>query len=67
MLVLTLQKNKAIIIGEQITLRVLEIRGDKVRLGIEAPRDLPVDRVEVREAKRRERGRHDLYDVSSRS
>lgn len=50
MLVLTRRKNEKIIIGDNITLVVVEIRGDKVRLGIEAPQEVPVHREEVREA-----------------
>lgn len=50
MLVLTREPDKAIIIGDDIIITVLEIRGDKVRLGIEAPREIPVHRQEVYEA-----------------
>ena len=47
MLVLSRKKDESIIIRENIVLTVVEIRGDKVRLGIEAPRDVPVHRREV--------------------
>ena len=47
MLVLSRKKNERIVIGDEIVLTVLSIKGDKVRLGIEAPRDLPVHREEV--------------------
>jgi carbon storage regulator len=47
MLVLSRHKNEKIIINKNITITVVEIRGDKVRLGIEAPKDVPVDREEV--------------------
>ena len=47
MLVLSRKKNESIVIGENITITVMEIRGDKVRLGIEAPKDVPVHRQEV--------------------
>ena len=50
MLVLSRKKNESIIINDQITLTVIEIRGDKVRLGIEAPKDVPVHRREVYDA-----------------
>ncbi|MEW4530378.1 MAG: carbon storage regulator CsrA [Maioricimonas sp. JB045] len=53
MLVLSRKKNESIIIDERITITVIEIRGDKVRLGIEAPRDVPIHRSEVYEALRR--------------
>ncbi len=54
MLVLSRKKDEKIVIGDNITLMVIEIRGDKVRLGIEAPRDVTVHREEVYEAIRRE-------------
>ncbi|MFM7130027.1 MAG: carbon storage regulator CsrA [bacterium] len=53
MLVLSRKKNETIIIDDQITVTIVEIRGDKVKLGIEAPPTVSVDRREVWEAKRR--------------
>lgn len=50
MLVLSRKKNETIVINDQITVTVIEIRGDKVRLGIEAPKDVTVHRREVYEA-----------------
>lgn len=50
MLVLSRKKNESIIINDNITITVIEIRGDKVRLGIEAPKDVSVHRREVYEA-----------------
>lgn len=50
MLVLSRKKNEAIVINNDITVTVVEIRGDKVRLGIVAPRETPVHREEVYEA-----------------
>lgn len=50
MLVLSRRKDERIVIGKDITITVLEIRRDKVRLGIEAPSDVPVHRQEVFEA-----------------
>lgn len=50
MLVLSRKKNESIIINDHITLTVVEIRGDKVRLGIDAPKDVTVHRREVYEA-----------------
>ena len=50
MLVLSRKKDESIIIGDHITITVVEIRGDKVRLGIEAPKDISVHRREVYEA-----------------
>jgi carbon storage regulator len=47
MLVLSRKKNESIVIDEKIVITVVEIRGDKVRLGIEAPKEVPVHREEV--------------------
>lgn len=55
MLVLSRRRNESIIINDEITIVVVEIRGDKVRLGIEAPREASVHRREVYDAIRRER------------
>ena len=49
MLVLSRKKNESIVINGKITVTVVEIRGDKVRLGIEAPMEVPVHRQEVYE------------------
>ena len=51
MLVLTRKKGEAIVIAGEITVTVLEIRGDKIRLGVEAPKDIEVNREEVQERK----------------
>ena len=53
MLVLSRKKNESIVINNDITIVVVEIRGDKVRLGVEAPKEVPVHRNEVYEAIRR--------------
>ncbi len=50
MLVLSRKKNESIVINDDITIVVVEIRGDKVRLGVEAPKEIPVHRREVFEA-----------------
>lgn len=50
MLVLSRKKNEQIVLGDDVTITVIEIRGDKVRLGVEAPNSLPVHRREVYEA-----------------
>ncbi|MBA3311731.1 MAG: carbon storage regulator CsrA [Planctomycetota bacterium] len=54
MLVLSRKKDEKIIIGDNITLMVIEIRGDKVRLGIDAPKEVSVHREEVYNAIKRE-------------
>jgi carbon storage regulator len=50
MLVLSRKKNESIVINNDITIVVVEIRGDKVRLGVDAPKEIPVHRREVYEA-----------------
>lgn len=47
MLVLSRKKDESIIIAHNIVVTVVEVRGDKVRLGIVAPKDVPVHREEV--------------------
>ena len=47
MLVLTRKRNQSIMIGDDIELMVLSVAGEKVRLGIQAPRDVPVFRTEI--------------------
>jgi len=54
MLVLSRQRDETIVIGEDIEVTVVDIRGDKVRLGISAPKHVPVHRKEVFEAIKRE-------------
>jgi carbon storage regulator len=50
MLVLSRKKNESIVINNDIIITVVEIRGDKVRLGIIAPKDVPVHRQEIFDA-----------------
>ena len=50
MLVMSRKKNESIVINNDITITVVDIRDDKVRLGIVAPRDVPVHRQEVYDA-----------------
>lgn len=50
MLVLSRKKNEAIIVGDNVKIVVVEIRGDKVRLGVEAPKEVTVHRQEVYDA-----------------
>jgi len=54
MLVLSRQRDETIMIGDDIELTVVDIRGDKVRIGIKAPSDVPVHRKEVYDAIKRE-------------
>jgi carbon storage regulator len=53
MLVLSRKKNESIVINGNITIVVVEVRGDKVRLGVEAPKEVPVHRKEVYESIKR--------------
>lgn len=54
MLVLSRKKNERILIGKNIVVTVIDIRGDKVRLGIQAPNEWSVHREEVADAIRRQ-------------
>ena len=54
-LVLTRKSNQSIMIGDEIEISVLSVMGDKVRVGIQAPRSIPVYRREVYAAIQRER------------
>jgi carbon storage regulator len=54
MLVLSRQRDESIMIGDTIVVTIVDIRGDKVRLGINAPAEIPVHRQEVYEAIQRE-------------
>ncbi len=56
MLVLTRKPNQSIMIGDEIEVSVLAIMGEKVRIGIQAPRDVPVFRREVYLEIQQERG-----------
>ncbi|MCA9196020.1 MAG: carbon storage regulator CsrA [Pirellulaceae bacterium] len=55
MLVLSRHRDESIMIGDNIVITVVDVRGDKVRLGIDAPTDIPVHRQEVYDAIQRER------------
>ena len=50
MLVLSRQRDESIVIGQNVVITVVDIRGDKVRLGIDAPSEVPVHRREVYDA-----------------
>ncbi len=54
MLVLTRKVGEEVVIGEDIRVTVVEVAAGRVRLGISAPRDIPVDRAEVHQSKRLE-------------
>ena len=54
MLVLSRTRDESIVIGDNVVITIVDVRGDKVRLGIEAPGEVPVHRQEVYEAIQRE-------------
>lgn len=54
MLVLSRQKDESIMVGDDVEITIVDVRGDKVRLGISAPREIAVHRKEVFEAIKRE-------------
>ncbi len=54
MLVLSRQRDESIVIGDNVVVTIVDVRGDKVRLGIEAPIEIPVHRQEVYDAIQRE-------------
>jgi carbon storage regulator len=58
MLVLSRKKNESVVINGNITVVVTEIRGDKVRLGIEAPKEIPVYRTEIYDAINNKKQQH---------
>src|SRR5262249_14852340 len=62
MLVLSRQRDESIIIGDNIVVTIVDIRGDKVRLGINAPTEIPVHRQKVYEAIQRENPRSPRLD-----
>jgi carbon storage regulator len=55
MLVLSRQKDESIMVGDEVEITIVDVRGDKVRLGITAPKSIPVHRREVYEAIQREK------------
>lgn len=57
MLVLSRHRDESIMIGDDVVVTIVDIRGDKVRLGIDAPQNIPVHRQEVYEAIQRENRR----------
>ena len=57
MLVLSRKKNESIVVNGDVEIVIVEIRGDKVRVGVNAPKSVPVHRKEVAEAIVRKGGR----------
>lgn len=59
MLVLSRQKDESIMIGDEVEITIVDVRGDKVRLGITAPKHIPVHRREIYDAIQREKAQKD--------
>ncbi|MDR1052689.1 MAG: carbon storage regulator CsrA [Planctomycetaceae bacterium] len=57
MLVLSRKRNESVVINDNITIVVVDVRGDKVRLGIDAPKNVPVHRKEIYDAIRNSNAR----------
>jgi len=57
MLVLSRAKEESIVIDDKIVIKIIDVRGDKVRLGIDAPKAMPVHRKEIQDAINREKTR----------
>ena len=55
MLVLSRQRDESIMIGDDVEIIIVDVRGDKVRLGITAPKDIPVHRREIYDAIKKEK------------
>ncbi len=64
MLVLSRKKDESIVINDNIVVTVIEIRGDKIRLGFDAPKEVPIHRREVYDAIRRSEELGDSPDES---
>jgi len=71
MLVLSRQKDESIMIGEKVEITIVDVRGDKVRLGINAPRDIPVHRKEIylaiqKEKEETEKKEHEIHSTGNK-
>ena len=64
MLVLSRQRGESIMIGDDVEVTIVEVRGHNVRLGIAAPADIPVHRKEVYDRIKRERRDQSQLDTS---
>jgi len=67
MLVLSRQKDESIMIGDEVEITIVDVRGDKVRLGITAPKSIPVHRREIYDAIQREKAQKDEGQVQAGS
>ena len=65
MLILTRKPGETLTIGDDVQVTVLGVRGNQVRIGTTAPKEVAVDRLEVHERKKREQARKVLTTASS--
>jgi len=67
MLVLSRQRDESIMIGDEVEITIVDVRGDKVRLGITAPKHIPVHRREIYDAIQREKAQAAQKDQQKES
>ncbi len=67
MLVLSRQRDESIMIGDDVEITIVDVRGDKVRLGITAPKTIPVHRREIYDAIQREKAQKAAADAQDKS
>ena len=65
MLVLSRQRDESIMIGDDVEITIVDVRGDKVRLGITAPKQIPVHRREIYDAIQREKAQKAAGETSA--
>jgi len=67
MLVLSRQRDESIMIGDDVEIIIVDVRGDKVRLGITAPKSIPVHRREIYDAIQREKSQREEQQKKRKS
>lgn len=67
MLVLSRQRDESIMIGDEVEITIVDVRGDKVRLGITAPKSIPVHRREIYDAIQREKAANAKKDSDAKT
>jgi len=66
MLVLSRQRDESIMIGDDVEIIIVDVRGDKVRLGITAPKEIPVHRREIYDAIQREKAEKEQIEKAEK-